>query len=348
MALQEWPIADAPHGRAGRCMLARPDTARARISAAAALVRTHAAPPFTDADRARVPAIIEALVEAIERDLRLLILPRLDGATVPELSASLGSAAVPIAAGRVLQELPLHPGLLAAALARAEMHRMGAGAEASPPALAGPAAAERMSLLLAEQGRRDRFDEPVLELDDLAAEAAHDLVWSVAAALRVYLHDTGLPPAEADRLAVDAARGRLARYDEAGGLTATATRLAQALGACSALDDATVSTLLRGGELHALHAVLAYRAGLPAQAAWGLLAEAGEGRLALLLRAAGVGRDVAARALLRFLAPGDDPALELDRFDRCSEDEARGGLAVLAHDPVYSGALRRLGQGAWR
>lgn len=348
MALHVWPIADAPPGRAGKCVLARADAARARAAAVAALVRTHAAPSLTDADRARVPAIVEALVVEIERDLRLLILPGLDEAREPELAVSLGSAAVPIAMPRVLTALPLHPGLLAAALARAEMHRLGAGAEAPVPALAGPAPGERMALLLAERRRRDRFEEPVLELDDLPAEAAHDLVWSVAAALRAYLYDTGLPPVEADRLAVDAGRGRLAHYDEGEGLTAVATRLAQALAASDALDDGTLAVLLEGGELNALHAALAHRAGLRADATWGLLAEAEQGRLALLLRAAGVGRELAARVLLRFLGAADDPALELDRFDRCTEGEARDALAILGHDPVYAGALRRLGQGARR
>lgn len=344
MAWEEWPITGGRATRGAGCVLARPDAERARLRAAGAAVRAGAEASLTDAERARVPAIVEGLAIDIERDLRLLILPRLDEESEPEAAATMGSAAVPLAAPRVLGELPLHPGLLAAALQRAECHRLARVGERAPVPAESPAAAARMALILAEEARRDRWGEPSLHLDDLPAEAATDLVWSTAAALRAWLVASGLAPARADALAVDAGRARLAEYDEDRGLLATANRFGRALPGGEP-DAALLVGLAEAGELYALTGALSRAAGLTAEQAWPLLAEPGEGRLALLLRASGVERDAAAAITLRLLSAGDDPVAEMDALDRCSPEGARAALAVLRHDPAYARAARALGSG---
>lgn len=341
MASHEWPIAHPERPVTAPCVLqhARDD---ARLADAAASVANASARPLPDADRARVPVIVEELVGRVEADLRLHALRELAEARLPELLASLGSASVSFARARLQARAGWPRGLLAAALARAEMHRLVSGIAPRPRDLDGPAAGERMALLVAESRRVDRFGEPVLELDDLPAEAAHALVWALAAGLRAALNAGGLDDRLADRLAVAAGRDRLGRYDEGAGLPAIAGRLVQAMAGAGVVDDALLLRMADTGELPALAAAFAYRTGLPATAVWPLLAEPGEGRLALLVRAADLGREAAAEVLLRFLRADDDPATELDRYDRCDLGQAREALAALGHDPVYRDALRDL------
>lgn len=349
--ISEWPIRpDAPKpapdaAPSEPCAFLRPATSTTRLIGATTDLFLPQAHRLSDRVRAFVTTMLNDLAGGVERDIRLAIAPHF--ADKEELVASLSSASAEIALPLLLDAGTLaHPPLVAILLRRAEefvlSDRLSPGEQKNPLTQDSDqaVAAAATALLVANARRVDRFGAPALLLDDLPAELAHWLVWHVAAALRHYLRaHHAVDDSHADAVLVPAARNVLAAHDEGRGLHATAFRLAARLAANDRIDGPLLNTLLTGGNVPAFVAALASLTALPHEDVWHIVADPSDGRLAVLLRAAGTDRDAAAAILLLLTR---DATAEIDVFDSCGQAAAAAALASLALEPQYRAAITEI------
>lgn len=244
--------------------------------------------------------------------------------------------------------------LIAVLLRRADEERIGSSVRARSGASSAflqalvadrdeQVAGAAMALVLARGRRRDRLGQPRVEFDDLPEHVAAPLVHSLAAAVRA-----SLPPAkrdgQADPQIASAVARVIARHERAKSIRTVAAALVRALIGAGRLDEGLLDAAANQGDLAFLSEALGQRAGIGGEAAWDHLIDGRPGRFALLLRMAGVSRDLAARLLagLGDLVGIYDPGREIERFD--SIDEAQAGKAQqwLALDPDYRTALLAL------
>jgi uncharacterized protein (DUF2336 family) len=324
-------------------------SARERLAVALADLALPAPLRLTEWQRRTVSALLAGLIRAVEEELRTEIAGHFGGDGGEAVHAALTSAHVPIAEPILERSFALGDAtLIGALLRRAEEHRLHRAANAESALLielAGDGdediAAEAMALLIAQGGRLDRFQEPVMARTELGAELQHRLVWAVAAALRAYLTGPqGVPAPVADR-AIAAAAGRLlAGYDEGGTVEAMALRLVRRLDHAARLDDALTARTLAEGSLPLFLAALAVRTGLDHASVWEIVSDPAGRGAAILLRAAGIGRNEAASILLAL--DGEQAEARIGLYDALGEAEATSELALWHADPGYREAIARL------
>lgn len=339
---------------AARLLLA---AARERFAVAAADLLLPDSARLTEWQRLTAAALLTRLIHGIEDDLRARLALRFEGHDA--LHAALSSARVPIA-------LPIleRAGVLGDAdlgnvlVRRVEEHRFWkahAPAEGSDllfELVRDPdeeIAAEAMELVIARSRRFDRFQEPDMGQVDLPAELQHKLVWLVAAALRHYIvQQHGL--AAVDGVIEEEASALIAGHDEGAILEARAMRLARRLHQKGRLDGEALARILAEGMLPLFIAGLAALAGLEHDAAWEVIADPRGRGPAILLRAAGIGRDPAASIL--FVAnsrgplvsgvEGDATAAQLELFDSLDQGAAEDVLRLWRADPGYRRSVARV------
>jgi hypothetical protein len=325
-------------------------SARARAYAAVSEIRLADELRLTEWQRSTVRAVGARLVRAVEDELRSALAGAFDSEA---LSGALASASVEIAFPILEEHGALaSPALIEVLLRRVEehrLHRAGAAENSLLIELAGDSdakiAAEAMTLLIAQSSRFDPFEEPLLARPDLPAELEHELVWTVAAALRRYIVDRHwAEPAAADAALSEAALRLLGAYDEGEGLEARCVRLARALDSAGRLDGALMVRGLADASLPLFIAFLAVRTSIDAASIWEIHASRSESGMPLLLRAAGIDRSDSAAILLGL--GSDEAALipQLDFFDSVSAEEAARLLTLWRVDPGYRAALARLMQ----
>jgi hypothetical protein len=318
-------------------------SARARLLAAASDLALPRGLRLSERQRILVASLFAELVRGLEDELRAYLLPRLEGAPEP-LRAALASAGLALAQPSLEAGGPAAiAGLLPILLERAEEQRLAPPEPRLLAELAGHAdpavAAEAMHLLVLLGTRFDPFQEPLAARGDLPAEVLHPLVWTVAAALRAYaVGRHGADPAALDEALRGAAGAILGAHDEGGGMPAAARRLVVRLEP----DDALAVRLLTEGALPLLIAFLAARAGLDRAAVWEMLDEPSGRGAAILLRAAGLGRDAAAALLLALARDEARVGAQLDLYDTMPVDAARRALAPWQADPAYRAAIAEL------
>jgi len=248
------------------------------------------------------------------------------------------------------------PDLIQLLLHRAEEERLAAGIRAGRPAgkmrfLQSLVSAEdshvsasAMALILARGRRRDRFDGPRITFDDLSAEAAVALVSAIAAAIRPDLAKR-MTSSDADERLSAAAQALLSRHDEGNRLDAKLFDLVHALERAGKLDDALIQTVFAEADMGLLTEVLARRAGIGFEAGWEHLTGGG-GKLALLLRLAGLSRNLAGEIIAGAAdVVGTDAELEIQVFDTL-EDEAVASIRKwLRLNPSYRSAIDALDSG---
>lgn len=227
-------------------------------------------------------------------------------------------------------------------LRRADEHRIAAAfaSRAGPrklpllPRLVGDGdaavAAAAMALVVARGRRRDAFSQPRIELADLPpGEAAH-LACSVAAVLGDYFSDA----------AVAAASGHAP--EEA--LDAAVAALVEALEAAGRLDDTMIEAAAEDGEASLLAGLLARRASISIDTAWGYLIGGQDDGLALLGRMAGLSRPTAARLIAEFAnLSGASVEDEIGRFDSLTETEVAAARNWWRQPAEYRAARSALG-----
>src|SRR4051812_9440525 len=324
-------------------------SARARVSAAIADLALPEALRLSDRQRFTISHLLRRLVGDMEDELRSALVAHFEAETDEPVRAALSSATLPIAmpvleGGAGLAD----PSLFALLLRRAEEHRLARAPRERGllPALAGDpdeaVAAAGVSLLIADSRRLDAFHEPLLASGDLPAEIVHGLAWTVAAAMRTYLIARhGVAPAAADDAMAAATAALLGRYDEGAGADSLARRLALRLDERGRLDDSLLAGAAGEGALPLLLAGLSLRTGLDVQALWDLLADSGGPGPAIVLRAAGLGREAAASILLHF-GREEAAGAQLDVYDAVGPEEARRRLLLWRLDPAYRDAVARL------
>lgn len=248
------------------------------------------------------------------------------------------------------------PELIALLLRRAEDERIAAAIRSSRPSGKArflqqlvsdddPAvSAAAMALILARGRRRDRFDGPRLVFDDLSAEAAVALANAVAAALRTDLASR-FGAAEADERLSAAVRSQLSGHDEGNRLEARLFELVHALDRARRLDEQLIRSALDEAEIALLCESLARRSGIGFDSAWDHLTGGGR-RLALLLRMAGIPRDLAGEIVASSAEiVGSNPECEIQAFDELAEEKVEQARNWLRLDPAYRSAIGALGAG---
>ncbi|MCL6682399.1 DUF2336 domain-containing protein [Sphingomonas alba] len=285
-----------------------------------------------------------------ERALMTAMLHDLVGTVAAEILAAAPGKGEPAPDGTALASRLHSAGLLdrealvAMLLRRADEHRIGAAfaGRAGPrklpllPRLVGDSdagvAAAAMTLVVARGRRRDAFGQPRIELADLPRLEATSLAFAVAATL-------GDDFAEAAQAAV---AGHLP--DEA--LDAAVAALADALEAAGRLDDRMIEAAAEDGEASLLAGLLARRASISADTAWGYLVGGQEDGLALLGRLAGLSRPTAARLIAEFgLLSGASVEDEIGRFDSLADKDVSAARHWWGLPAGYRAARTALGLG---
>ena len=334
MAPVEWPIAaSSPDEQAAAAHCAGGD----RLACVRADFFLNPDQRLTEQERALMTAMLADLVGIVADEIRAAasIAEPARGAN-GELFDQLRSAA----------QLDI-PELIAVLLRRAEEERIAfalraLGGAAKPRflhALAGDensaVAAGAMALVLARSRRRDRYGNARVQLDDVPAEAAFKLAYSVAAAVALQ--------GGSDRLAGEGAAAMLAQHDESKRIEALTFGLVHALDTAGRLSETLLLAAAADGEVAILVEGLARRAGIDFASAWTHLR--GAGRFALLLRMAGSSRHFAAELAACFgdlLADG--AASEIERFDGLDDAQVDRARKWLRLDPHYRAALTALGR----
>ena len=339
---------------AARLLLA---AARERFAVAATDLLLPDQARLTEWQRLTAAALLTRLVHGIEDELRVRLAARFEGHDA--VHAAFSSARVPIALPILERAGVLRDGDLGNVLVRrVEEHRFW---KAHAPAEGADflfelvrdsdpeVAAEAMELVIARSRRFDRFQEPDMGQVDLPAELQHKLVWLIAAALRHYIvQQHGL--AAVDGIIEEEASALIAGHDEGAILEARAMRLARRLHRSGRLDGEALVRILSEGMLPLFIAGLATLAALEHNAAWEVIADPRGRGPAILLRAAGLTREDAARILL--LANSHGPlvsgaeegatAAQLDLFDSLDPASADEVLRLWRADPGYRAAVARV------
>lgn len=337
--------------------------ARERVAAALADLFLPESLGLSDEYRTTMAALLARLVRSVEDDLRGALAERFDASLHPGVNAALVSPRVELVLPILASSDALRDAeLISLLLRRVEEHRVhrAARSHAQPEdgglllrwvrdrdtALARAA----MAVLVAESRRLDRFQEPIIATPELPAELEHRLVWTVAAALRVYLVTRqSVDPAVADAAIAEAAAARLAAYDEGEGLEARAIQLARRLEALEQLSDGVLARMMAEGHFLLLLAMIGLRCGLSLDAVWEVLSDPRGSGPAFLLRAAGVAREEAGPILLGLAdaasAANPDGRVihQMDLFDGMTEEEASAAISLWQVDPAYRAAVGRVG-----
>ncbi len=306
---------------------------------------------LSERERLTARTLLDRLVRTVEDELRAALADRF--ASAEALHAALSSAHVEIAAPMLDGADTLDdPELVSLLLRRAEEHRLFLAARGKGDRLqaliADPhpeVAANAMAVLVARSRRLDRFQEPVLARTELPAELQHQLVWTVAAALRAYMIGTHrVEPAAADAALGQAASGLIAGYDEGDSLEARCNRLARHLHGAGRLDGAAIVGFLLEGTLPLFVAGLSAATGIAYTAIWDILRDPGSRGPVYLLNAAGLDRQQAGEALLALASQPHDEVLiaQVDLFDVLRPGEAAEALSLWLLDPAYREAVLRL------
>jgi hypothetical protein len=309
MVPEEWPLAAFAADRPV-------ESARTRGSRRLASVRRDffldPAYRLTEQERALMTAMLHDLVGTVAGEILAAVPDNTE--VVPDAAMLAGRLS---AAGLLDREQ-----LVELLLRRADEHRIAAAfaGRAGPrklpllPRLVGDSnagvAAAAMALVVARGRRRDAFGQPRIELADLPASEAAGLAFAVAASL-------------SDRLNLaEPALAAVAGHGPDESLDNAVTALVDALEGAARIDDNMIEAAAEDGEASLLACLMARRASISIETAWGYLVGGREDGLALLARIAGLGRPTAARLIAEFgELSGASVEDEIGRFDSLKDDE---------------------------
>jgi hypothetical protein len=335
---EEWPIA-APPAPAGRRKAAVSPLAADGDRRLAAVLQDFFLPPamrLTEQERALMTAMLHGLVGRIADELRARLRPELAEAC----AADAGTLVADLAEAGLLRSPPL----IALLLRRADVHRLASGGTGRRSRLQrwtasanAEVAAAAMALITARGRGRDRFGRASLDLVDLPANLASELVEIVAAALAKRCTEPS------DNEVAAAAAALLAERESAPTLEQLEAALAEHLGPEGRGEAGLLVALAADGEAPMLAAILALEAEISPEEGWRALLGGGE-QVALLLRMARVAREEAA-TLLAHAGPAlgiGDPVQAIDCFDSLEQEDVDAARAELVLPVGYRRAKTRL------
>jgi len=329
---------------------------------------------LSDRQRALMNDVLEKLISSVEIEVRQYAVEALLGQEEPlsEVQALLADDKITLAAPILEKSSVLRDeSLINIVMRRAEEHRMAIvlrtdlSAAAMPlPADVGPDIFEllirstdtmvsrrAMEVLVAESKRQDRFQEPLLSRADLPGELATRMFWWVAAALRSHI----LAHFTVDRYAIDrllerAARQGIDSHSALDQLETRAIKLAKRMDELGDLTDDFIRICLSQSKMTVFVASLAVRSEISFLTAWAIVADKRGQSLAVLLRALGMKREMAAAILLLAERLHEYPSQRrpgklgelLSVFDMVPDERARSVLQFWQLDAGYRGAIEEL------
>jgi len=344
MMAEEWPIGAAP---ADSSHAPTRGAARDRLTTVRADFFLSPSERLTEQERALMTAMLHCLVGDIADEIRAA-LPSGVAAANDEGNLAIVEA---LSAARLLNREVLVRMLLR----RADEERIATAAKARSGRRearvlqglvshdSGAISAAAMALILARGRRRDRFGQCLLHFDDLPPEEAIELAQIIAAALRNDLN--GLHGAgDRDQLLAAAVDQLLGRYDRANGIEELSAVLVDLLEDEGQLTDELIVSAAMEGEMTFVAQALARRCGLRGDVATDELLSASERRVMILLRIAGVRRELAAGLLAGIgdLLGVTDPGRAIASFDSMSLAEVEDARSWLSADAAYRAAVTRI------
>lgn len=279
-----------------------------------------------DRTRAALSTLIDAMVQAVERELTehaaRLLGSRGEAATAERLLAERAPVADRLANAGLLRDADF----AGECLARVRLELLGtampvdAVAEADAPSLL-PRLAQSpdrvvataaAAVMIADSARRLVGERGRVTATGLPAALHARLVWWVAAAVRERLAGDGGDMTAVDRALAEAALRNLAAHDEDDRLEGATMRLAAAIDARADELPALIEEVLRDRRLSMLAALLAHALGVRYELARELVIDPSGERLWLVLRALDLPRPVIAR--VGFHLCEADPRRDVEAF----------------------------------
>jgi uncharacterized protein (DUF2336 family) len=211
--------------------------------------------------------------------------------------------------------------------------------------------ARAMEYLVAESRRVDRFQEPLLQREDLPGDLAYRMYWWVSAALRKrVLEDYKVDPLVFEQAVKRAAGAVMADRGEEQSAYVRAQRLVRRMTENGELTIQFLVNALRQQRVAVFVAGLAELGGINFRTAWRIFSDKGGESFAILAKAVGIERNqftniyllvVQAREGGSAKSPGVLKEI-LALFDGTSEENARGALQVWQRDSAYQEAIEEL------
>ncbi len=210
-----------------------------------------------------------------------------------------------------------------------------------------------MEYLVSESKRYDRFQEPLLNRNDLPIELVHRLYWSVSAALKRHiLRNFSVNEVQLDKCVQDAARRAMAEYETGQNAQARAMRLARQLHDDGELNDNFLLRTLRQRRLNLFVACIAERGSMNFLTAWKIIYDTGYESFIVLAKAIEMSRDITTSIVLLLSdvnapkSPKNTMVLGaiVGLFDELDHHHAERVLALWQRDIGYQFALDALAE----
>lgn len=211
--------------------------------------------------------------------------------------------------------------------------------------------ARAMEYLVAESRRVDRFQEPLLQREDLPGDLAYRMYWWVSAALRKrILEEYKVDPIMFEQAVKRAAGAVMVDKGEEQSAYVRAQRLVRRMAENGELSIQFLVNALRQQRVAVFVAGLAELGGINFRTAWRIFSDKGGESFAVLARAVGVDRNQFTSVYLLVVQAREGGGAKspgvlkniLALFDRTSEENARGALQVWQRDSAYQEAIEEL------
>jgi uncharacterized protein (DUF2336 family) len=210
---------------------------------------------------------------------------------------------------------------------------------------------QAMEYLVAESRRLDRYQEPLLNREDLPSELAHKMYWWVTAALRKRIvTEFDVDPLVVDDMLQQATSRALVTQSEGNSAVAKAQMLVQRMASNEELTHQFLLQSLRQQRIPVFVAGVSVLAKVDYETAWQVFSDARCESLAILAKAIGVGRSnfTSMYLLLTKARDGTEmrPANELknilELFDSVEEKTAIGAIQYWQQNKAYRVAIDEL------
>lgn len=208
-----------------------------------------------------------------------------------------------------------------------------------------------MEYLVAESRRVDRFQEPLLNRDELPSELAYRMYWWVSAALRKrIITEYKVDPVQVDDMMRQATQQALVDQSEGDGAVVRAQKLVRRMSENGELTHRFLLQSLRQQRIPVFIAGIGHLANVDYKTAWHVVNDRSGDSVAVLAKAIGVDRNdfsslylllTRARDGVETASPGVLKQI-LDLFDAVTLETAQGAVQFWQQEKVYQIAMDEL------
>lgn len=208
-----------------------------------------------------------------------------------------------------------------------------------------------MEYLVAESRRVDRFQEPLLNREDLPQDLAYRMYWWVSAALRKHI----VTEFEVDSVVIDGALQKatqqaLVSQSEGSGAFVRAQKLVRRMAETGELTHQFLLESLRQKRIAIFVAGIGELANVNFETAWQIASDSQCESLAIMARAIGISREDFTSMFLLLSKARDGVEITapatlkryLDMYDSVSTENARGALQFWQQNKIYQVAIDEL------